>query len=206
MNAADQDQDPASEANSVNAPEENGKENDSNAFDEDDEEEENLSISGFSDISDMSSENWRPIPGHMQWVNRQIENGQDPKGILHHLTGRTLPESINDLSAWRIILRLLSEPVSRPKLSYVNTIEDAIDLIRKSSKIIVLTGAGVSVSCGIPDFRSRNGIYARLSKDFPDLPDPQSMFDIHYFKRNPCPFFKFAKVSALVVFDLRSCL
>ena len=31
----------------------------------------------------------------------------------------------------------------------------------------------VSVSCGIPDFRSRDGIYARLAVDFPDLPDPQ---------------------------------
>lgn len=52
----------------------------------------------------------------------------------------------------------------------------------------------VSVSCGIPDFRSRDGIYARLSKDFPALPDPQAMFDIHYFRKDPRPFFKFAKV------------
>lgn len=52
----------------------------------------------------------------------------------------------------------------------------------------------VSVSCGIPDFRSRDGIYARLAVDFPDLPDPQAMFDIEYFRRDPRPFFKFAKV------------
>ena len=52
----------------------------------------------------------------------------------------------------------------------------------------------VSVSCGIPDFRSRDGIYARLAVEYPDLPDPQAMFDIHYFRRNPKPFFKFAKV------------
>lgn len=52
----------------------------------------------------------------------------------------------------------------------------------------------VSVSCGIPDFRSRDGIYARLAVDFPDLPDPQAMFDIEYFQRDPRPFFKFAKV------------
>lgn len=52
----------------------------------------------------------------------------------------------------------------------------------------------MSVSCGIPDFRSRDGIYARLAVDFPDLPDPQAMFDIEYFRRDPRPFFKFAKV------------
>lgn len=50
------------------------------------------------------------------------------------------------------------------------------------------------MSCGIPDFRSRDGIYARLAVDFPDLPDPQAMFDIEYFRKDPRPFFKFAKV------------
>lgn len=55
----------------------------------------------------------------------------------------------------------------------------------------------MSVSCGIPDFRSRGGIYARLAVDFPDLPDPQAMFDIEYFRRDPRPFFKFAKVCSM---------
>lgn len=52
------------------------------------------------------------------------------------------------------------------------------------------------MSCGIPDFRSRDGIYARLAVDFPDLPDPQAMFDIEYFRKDPRPFFKFAKVQS----------
>lgn len=60
----------------------------------------------------------------------------------------------------------------------------------------------VSVSCGIPDFRSRDGIYARLAVDFPDLPDPQAMFDIEYFRRDPRPFFKFAKVCTFYAFFL----
>ena len=52
----------------------------------------------------------------------------------------------------------------------------------------------ISVSCGIPDFRSANGVYARLAVEYPDLPDPQAMFDISYFKDDPRPFFNFAKV------------
>jgi len=45
----------------------------------------------------------------------------------------------------------------------------------------------------VPDFRSRNGIYARLREEFPELPDPQAMFDIEYFTHDPRPFFRFAK-------------
>ena len=62
----------------------------------------------------------------------------------------------------------------------------------------LLLAMQVSVSCGIPDFRSRDGVYARLAMEYPDLPDPQAMFDIEYFKKNPRPFFKFAKVRAIV--------
>lgn len=68
---------------------------------------------------------------------------------------------------------MMSEPPKRQKLPNINTINDVVELIKKSKNIIVLTGAGVSVSCGIPDFRSRDGIYSRLAQDFPDLPDPQ---------------------------------
>lgn len=36
-------------------------------------------------------------------------------------------------------------------------------------------------------------MYARLATEFPDLPDPQSMFCIDYFRKDPRPFFKFAR-------------
>lgn len=64
----------------------------------------------------------------------------------------------------------------RDKLPHYNTVEDALRLIRDSRKILILTGAGISVSCGIPDFRSRDGLYASLKQrgDY-DLDDPQQM-------------------------------
>lgn len=68
---------------------------------------------------------------------------------------------------------MMSEPPRRQKLRHINTLSDVVRLLCTSKKIIVLTGAGVSVSCGIPDFRSRDGIYSRLAQDFPNLPDPQ---------------------------------
>ncbi|KAF8644752.1 hypothetical protein AX16_008296 [Volvariella volvacea WC 439] len=82
----------------------------------------------------------------------------------------------------------------RDKLPQYNTIDDAVELIRKSKQILILTGAGISVSCGIPDFRSRNGLYATLkdSGNY-DLDDPQQMFDINYFKENPAVFYSFAR-------------
>ncbi|KZT43246.1 SIR2-domain-containing protein [Sistotremastrum suecicum HHB10207 ss-3] len=69
----------------------------------------------------------------------------------------------------------------------------AIELIKSSKKIVVLTGAGISTSCGIPDFRSENGLYAELrEKNEFDLEDPHQMFDIHYFKQHPHVFYSFA--------------
>jgi NAD-dependent SIR2 family protein deacetylase len=50
----------------------------------------------------------------------------------------------------------------------------------KFKNVIVMTGAGISVSAGIPDFRSAGtGLYANLQKY--NLPSPESIFDIDYF-------------------------
>ena len=43
-----------------------------------------------------------------------------------------------------MILNLLCEPPKREKLTLVNTLENVVDLIKSCSKIMVLTGAGVS--------------------------------------------------------------
>lgn len=68
-----------------------------------------------------------------------------------------------------------------------------MELLAKASKVIVLSGAGISVSVGIPDFRSKDGIYAKLQKEGKyDLDDPQDMFDKEFFMRDPSCFYSFA--------------
>ncbi|KAM4852629.1 LOW QUALITY PROTEIN: NAD-dependent protein deacetylase sirtuin-1 [Thomomys bottae] len=146
--------------------------------------------------SHASSSDWTPRPriGPYTFVQQHLMIGTDPRTILKDLLPETIPPpELDDMTLWQIVINILSEPPKRKKRKDINTIEDAVKLLQECKKIIVLTGAGVSVSCGIPDFRSRDGIYARLAVDFPDLPDPQSMFDIDYFRKDPRPFFKFAK-------------
>ncbi|KAL4640925.1 NAD-dependent protein deacetylase sirtuin-1-like [Arapaima gigas] len=145
--------------------------------------------------SHASSSDWTPQPqiGSYSLIQQHIMRETDPRTILRDLLPEAvLPPDLDDMTLWQIIINI-SEPPKRKKRKDINTLEDVVRLLHESKKILVLTGAGVSVSCGIPDFRSRDGIYARLAIDFPDLPDPQAMFDIEYFRRDPRPFFKFAK-------------
>lgn len=62
---------------------------------------------------------------------------------------------------------------------------------KKFKNILVLTGAGISVAAGIPDFRSPvTGLYSTLKAL--NLPYPEAIFDIKYYKSNPESFYKFA--------------
>lgn len=89
-------------------------------------------------------------------------------------------------------LGISRELSKRIKLPQYNTIDDAVDLIKKSRNIIVLTGAGISTSLGIPDFRSKDiGLYSKLQHL--GLNDPQEVFDINLFREDPTYFYTVAK-------------
>ncbi|VDD90422.1 unnamed protein product, partial [Enterobius vermicularis] len=73
-------------------------------------------------------------------------------------------------------------------------IEGVAELIRenKANRVIVMCGAGISTSAGIPDFRSPgSGLYDNLAEY--NLPDPLAVFDINFFRQKPEPFFAVAR-------------
>jgi NAD-dependent deacetylase len=58
------------------------------------------------------------------------------------------------------------------------------DLIRTAGRVVALTGAGISVPSGIPDFRSpRTGLWANV--------DPMEVAHIDVFRRDPERFWRF---------------
>ena len=90
-------------------------------------------------------------------------------------------------------VKLASENESGPLLSSPD-LKGLVDYMKsgRCKRVIVMTGAGVSVAAGIPDFRSPGtGLYSNLQKY--DLPTPESIFTLNYFRRNPKPFFVLAK-------------
>jgi NAD-dependent histone deacetylase SIR2 len=81
-----------------------------------------------------------------------------------------------------------------PRTLRSRSVKSVAELIKdgKAPRIVVLTGAGVSTSAGIPDFRSpKTGLYANLARL--NLPYAEAVFDISYFRQNPNPFYTLAR-------------
>lgn len=74
------------------------------------------------------------------------------------------------------------------------TLDEIVDKMKAKEykRIVVLTGAGLSVAAGIPDFRSPGtGLYSKLEKY--KLPYPEAIFEINYYKKNPEAFLTLSK-------------
>ncbi len=62
------------------------------------------------------------------------------------------------------------------------------EIITNSKRIVVFTGAGISVPSGIPDFRSDQGLYNQKDSHFIR---PEEIISHSFFMKNPKSFFEF---------------
>ncbi len=64
---------------------------------------------------------------------------------------------------------------------------ECAELIRRSSSMVALTGAGISTEAGIPDFRGPGGLYETGKYD------PELVFSIAHFQSHPLLFYQFTR-------------
>ena len=114
------------------------------------EEETSQSGSGSSDTADSSSSSngeGMPIDLSFDWFEEQMRAGVNLQPFLASIIPG-LPPDISQSTVYEILMDLFLPFRRRKALADYQTLHDAVDLIHKSKNILVLTGAGISVSCG----------------------------------------------------------
>jgi NAD-dependent histone deacetylase SIR2 len=134
--------------------------------------------------------------GASQFVLENITSEKMTARKLCTAFGVRIPKFLEDATTDEPFYQLLGLAINRelnkrPRLEQYKTIDDAAKLLRERNNIMVITGAGISTSLGIPDFRSKNtGFYSRLLGMGFD--EPEQVFDIHNFDEDPKTFYKLA--------------
>lgn len=117
-----------------------------------------------------------------------------PLQTLSTVFGVTLPTSPSDIPDKTLYKRLRKaitvDMGNRIKLPKYNSVKDAVALVQHSKNVMVITGAGISTSLDIPDFRSNDGLYSTLRNM--GFEDPESVFSRDTFEQDPRPFFSVA--------------
>lgn len=74
------------------------------------------------------------------------------------------------------------------------TFEELVEGLKKGNfkNIVGITGAGISVAAGIPDFRSPGGLYHTLAAEY-GLTSPEEIMTLKFFQEHPEPLYKIMK-------------
>ncbi|KAH7021030.1 DHS-like NAD/FAD-binding domain-containing protein [Microdochium trichocladiopsis] len=136
--------------------------------------------------------------GPVEFYRRHIESGDYAAKRLITAFGVKPPaflEGCDDDAYFQLLtLAMTRELQKRVKLVEYSSVDDAVRLIQRARNIIVLTGAGISTSLGIPDFRSKaTGLYSQLEKMGLGINDPQEVFNIDVFREDPSIFYSVAR-------------
>lgn len=57
-----------------------------------------------------------------------------------------------------------------------------------------MTGAGISISAGVPDFRSKNDVFFEEIKNKYNFETPEEFFSLNTFNKNPEFLYDFIRV------------
>ena len=140
--------------------------------------------------------------GHGKFLDLFLPPGPTPDDIftLVKLLGfqppkikglRTLPSDVILRASITCLKNAINKVIrTRTRLPDFHEIKHVVDALSKAENIIILTGAGISTSLGIPDFRSSQGFYSKMRNL--GLDDPQEVFSLDVFRRDPSIFYSIA--------------
>lgn len=76
-----------------------------------------------------------------------MANGVDPRSLLSEfgVDQEQIPQYVDDLTLWKLIINMIAEPPRRNKLRHVNTLDDVVRLL-KGASILFIVGWGCIVS------------------------------------------------------------
>ena len=96
---------------------------------------------------------------------------------------------------------LIQDITIRNEEEHPNKYQEIVEGLKtnKFKDITFITGAGISTAAGIPDFRSKGGLFDQTKKKY-GLSSPESFFQISLFYKHPEYFYDFCKG-----FDISHC-
>ena len=88
-----------------------------------------------------------PFDLTFDWLEEQMRSGTDLRPLLSRIISG-LPDDISQSAMYELLMDIFLPFRQRKELEEYKTLDDAVELIRTRKNILVLTGAGISVSCG----------------------------------------------------------
>lgn len=125
--------------------------------------------------------------------------------IKHHLVIESRLHFEDDLELNEVIKKLTELNLKSENKNF--SLEKLAEGLKNKSfkKICAITGAGISVAAGIPDFRSPGGLYHQLAEEY-GMSTPEEIMTLKFFHKNPEPLYKIMKEFIEVAGNLKPTL